>query len=98
MTCRTNRQTRWLACRTLPAIGRILVIGFGSGPNLLYYNETVDEIIGIDSSPELLALAERAVATSRHKVTVLARSADDLPLDNQSIDTIVVTLVTLQHR
>jgi len=44
-----------------------LEIGFGSGLNLPYYNATVDEIIGIDSSPEMLALAERAVATSHHK-------------------------------
>jgi len=73
------------------ARGRVLEIGFGSGLNLPYYNQTVDEVIGIDASPEMLALAERAVATSRRKVTVLARSADELPLDDRSIDTIVVT-------
>src|SRR5215470_6273958 len=73
------------------ATGRVLEIGFGSGLNLPYYNEMVDEIIGIDFSPQMLALAERAVATSRHKVRLLARSADNLPLDDQSIDTIVVT-------
>jgi SAM-dependent methyltransferase len=73
------------------AIGRVLEVGFGSGLNLPYYNEAVDEIIGIDFSPEMLALAERAVATSRHKVTLLARSAVDLPFDDQSMDTIIVT-------
>lgn len=73
------------------ATGRVLEIGFGSGLNLPYYNQTVDEIIGLDASPEMLALAERAVANSSHKVTLLARSADDLPLDDQSIDTVVVT-------
>jgi SAM-dependent methyltransferase len=45
------------------ATGRVLEIGFGSGLNLPYYNETVDEIVGIDSSPEMLALAERSVAS-----------------------------------
>jgi ubiquinone/menaquinone biosynthesis C-methylase UbiE len=73
------------------ATGRVLEVGFGSGLNLPYYREAVDQIIGIDASPEMLALAERAVANSSHKVTLLARSADDLPLDDQSIDTIVVT-------
>jgi ubiquinone/menaquinone biosynthesis C-methylase UbiE len=73
------------------AVGRVLEIGFGSGLNLPYYKETVDEIIGVDSSPEMLALAKRAVATTRHKVTLLARSAHELPLDGQSIDTIIVT-------
>jgi len=73
------------------ACGRVLEIGFGSGLNLPYYKETIEEIIGVDSSPGMLALAERAVATSRRKVTLLARSADDLPLDDRSIDTVVVT-------
>lgn len=73
------------------ARGRVLEIGFGSGLNLPYYKETVEEIIGVDCSPGMLALAERAVATSRHKVTLLSRSADDLPLDDRSIDTVVVT-------
>jgi ubiquinone/menaquinone biosynthesis C-methylase UbiE len=73
------------------ATGRVLEIGFGSGLNLPYYKETVDEIIGIDFSPEMLALAERAVATSRLKVTLFARSADDLPFDDRSVDTIIVT-------
>jgi ubiquinone/menaquinone biosynthesis C-methylase UbiE len=69
----------------------VLEIGSGSGLNLPYYKGTVDEIIGIDSSAEMLALAERAVATTHHKATLLARSADDLPFDDQSMDTIVVT-------
>jgi ubiquinone/menaquinone biosynthesis C-methylase UbiE len=73
------------------ATGRVLEIGFGSGLNLPYYNETVDEIIDIDSSPGMLALAERSVASSPRKVTLIARSAHDLPLDDKSIDTIVVT-------
>lgn len=73
------------------ARGRVLEIGFGSGLNLPYYKETVEEIIGVDCSPGMLALAERAVATSRHKVTLLSRSADDLPLDDRSVDTVVVT-------
>jgi ubiquinone/menaquinone biosynthesis C-methylase UbiE len=73
------------------ARGRVLEIGFGSGLNLPFYGQAVDEIIGVDASPEMLALAKPAIASSRHEVRVLARSADDLPLDDQSIDTIVVT-------
>jgi len=73
------------------ATGRVLEIGFGSGLNLPYYPETVDEIIGVEPAPGMLALAKQAIATCRHKVTLLARSADDLPLDDRSVDTIVVT-------
>ena len=73
------------------ATGRVIEIGFGSGLNLPYYPETVDEIIGVEPAPGMLALAKQAIATCRHKVTLLARSADDLPLDDRSVDTIVVT-------
>jgi ubiquinone/menaquinone biosynthesis C-methylase UbiE len=73
------------------ARGRVLEIGFGSGLNLPFYGESVEEVIGVDSSTGMLALAERAVAASRHKVTLLARSAESLPLCDRSVDTIVVT-------
>ena len=73
------------------ATGRVLEIGFGSGLNLPYYPEAVDEIIGVEPAPGMLALAKQAIATCRHKVTLLARPAEDLPLDDRSIDTIVVT-------
>jgi SAM-dependent methyltransferase len=73
------------------ATGRVLEIGFGSGLNLPYYPEAVDEIIGVEPSPGMMALAKQAVASCRHKVTLVARSAVDLPLDDRSVDTIVVT-------
>jgi SAM-dependent methyltransferase len=73
------------------ARGRVLEIGFGSGLNPPYYGEGVEEIVGVEPSAGMLALAQPAVAASRHKVTLLARSADDLPLQDRSIDTVVVT-------
>jgi SAM-dependent methyltransferase len=44
------------------ASGRVLEIGIGSGRNLPFYGESVDEVVGVDPSPELLALARRALA------------------------------------
>ncbi len=73
------------------ARGRVLEIGIGSGHNLACYGDAVEEIIGIDASPEMLALAARAVAGIRHKVTLLTRSAESVPLDDRSIDTVVIT-------
>jgi plasmid stabilization system protein ParE len=73
------------------AKGRVLEIGIGSGLNLPFYNDAVEEVIGVDPSPEMLVLAERAVAKSHLKVTLLARSAESLPLDARSVDTVVVT-------
>jgi SAM-dependent methyltransferase len=42
------------------AVGRVLEIGIGSGLNLPLYGDAVEEVIGIDISPELLAMADRA--------------------------------------
>jgi ubiquinone/menaquinone biosynthesis C-methylase UbiE len=81
------------------ARGRILEMGIGSGPNLACYGDAVEEIIGIDSSPGMLALAERAIADSRHKVTLLSGSAESVPLEAGSIDTVVFTwsLCSIPH-
>jgi ubiquinone/menaquinone biosynthesis C-methylase UbiE len=73
------------------AKGRVLEIGIGSGLNLPFYNDAVEEVIGVDASPEMLVLAERAVAKSHLKVTLLARSAESLQLHARSVDTVVVS-------
>jgi ubiquinone/menaquinone biosynthesis C-methylase UbiE len=73
------------------AIGRVLEIGFGSGRNIPYYSAAVDEVVGVDVSPEMLALAAPAVAGSPRKVTVLARSAESLPFADRTFDTVVTT-------
>jgi len=60
-----NRDLAAYRGRVVPAAaGRVLEIGIGSGLNLPLYGGAVEEVIGIDTSPEMLAMAERAVATS----------------------------------
>jgi SAM-dependent methyltransferase len=73
------------------AIGRVLAIGFGSGRNIPYYSAAVGEVVGVDVSPEMLALAAPAVAGSPCRVTLLARSAESLPFADRAFDTVVTT-------
>lgn len=73
------------------ARGRVLEIGVGSGRNLPFYGDAVEEIIGVDPSTEMLALAEPAATASNRAVVFLPRSAESLPLADRSIDTVVVT-------
>jgi ubiquinone/menaquinone biosynthesis C-methylase UbiE len=78
------------------AAGRVLEIGIGSGLNLPLYGDAVEEVIGIDISPELLAMAERAaamVSRRRLRVRLLEGSAERLPciIADGSVDTVVVT-------
>jgi len=75
------------------AAGRVLEIGIGSGLNLPLYGDAVEEVIGVDISPELLAMAERATQRRRLRVQLLEGSAEHLPstIADGSIDTMVVT-------
>src|SRR3954469_15477566 len=73
------------------AKGRVLEIGIGSGLNLPFYCDAVEEVIGVDPSHELLAISGRAAAGWPHKFSLLERSAESLPLDDRSVDTVVVT-------
>lgn len=73
------------------ASGRVLEIGIGSGRNLPLYGTNVGEVVGVDPSSELLAVARKAATTSRVRVSLIERSAENLPFENASFDTVVVT-------
>ena len=79
--------------RVVPAaLGRVLEIGIGSGLNLPFYRDSVEEIVGLDSSPELLALAARRRETTRgRRLHLVQASAEAIPLDNRSADSVVMT-------
>jgi len=71
------------------AEGRVLEIGAGSGLNLPFYSEGVTEILGLDPHPRLLALARGREC--RVRWTAVEGSAEALPLDDVSVDTVVST-------
>jgi ubiquinone/menaquinone biosynthesis C-methylase UbiE len=71
------------------AEGRVLEIGIGSGLNLPFYPAATREIIGLEPSPRLIAMATRRVGGC--PVTFITGSAEVIPLDDESIDTAVTT-------
>jgi ubiquinone/menaquinone biosynthesis C-methylase UbiE len=73
------------------AEGRVLEIGIGSGLNLPLYGSAVREVIGLDPSPELLLMARDRAAVATVPVKLLEASAEGVPLDDASIDTVVTT-------
>jgi ubiquinone/menaquinone biosynthesis C-methylase UbiE len=76
--------------RMLPlAQGRVLEIGMGSGLNLPFYSSEATEILGLEPHPKLAAMARRK--HSPIAMTVLAGSAEFIPLENGCIDTAVMT-------
>ena len=78
--------------RVVPAArGRVLEIGIGSGLNLPFYGSAADEIIGLDPSFPLLAMTDHLAQVSAARVTLLQGSAEAIPLESASIDTVVTT-------
>jgi len=75
------------------AAGRVLEIGIGSGLNLPLYGDAVEEVIGVDVSPESLAMAECAAQRRSLRVPLLEGSAEHLPstIMDRSVDTVVIT-------
>jgi ubiquinone/menaquinone biosynthesis C-methylase UbiE len=72
------------------AEGRVLEIGIGSGLNLPCYRNS-REIIGLEPSPRLLAMARRVAEKASTSVTLIEGSAVAIPIEDRSIDTVVTT-------
>jgi hypothetical protein len=74
------------------ARGRVLEIGVGSGLNLPLYADGVEELIGLDPSPELLDMARAAWSKARvGSIELIEGSAESIPIDSASVDTVVST-------
>lgn len=67
------------------AEGRVLEIGAGSGVNLPFYTSRATEVLGLEPHPKLHAMAERS------GLRVIQGSAEAIPLDSASVDTVVTT-------
>ena len=87
-----NREVgRWRA-KVIPAArGRVLEIGVGSGLKLPFYPDQATGLSAIDPSPELLGLARGALAGVSFEVSLLQGSAEALPFEDASFDSVVST-------
>ena len=73
------------------AEGRVLEIGVGSGMNLPFYRPPVREVLALEPAPRLVTMARSASHLPSMPVSFLEASAEAIPLDKHSVDTIVTT-------
>lgn len=74
------------------AKGTVLEVGIGSGLNLPYYDRAkVKNIIGIDPGEGILKLGQERFDKMDVPLEVLAESAEKIPLENNSVDTVLLT-------
>lgn len=90
--CMRNREVAGYRARLVPAArGRVLEIGIGSALNLPYYGAAVERLYGLDPSPALLAKARERVRGAPWPAELFQCGAEDIPLDDRSVDTVVMT-------
>jgi ubiquinone/menaquinone biosynthesis C-methylase UbiE len=87
-----NKELRPFRERVIGAAeGRVLEIGVGSGMNLPFYRAPVREVLALEPAPRLLTMAKSASRTTAIPVNFLEASAEAIPLDEHSVDTVVTT-------
>lgn len=74
------------------ARGRVLEIGIGSGLNLPYYDASkVTRLWGLEPSPEMTRMAEKAARSVRFDVEFIGLPGEEIPLEDDSVDTVLMT-------
>jgi ubiquinone/menaquinone biosynthesis C-methylase UbiE len=74
------------------AKGRVLEIGIGTGRNLPFYDRSkVTRLVGVDPAMQMHRLAQKRSQEAGIAVELMDLSAEQLPTDNASFDTVVCT-------
>jgi ubiquinone/menaquinone biosynthesis C-methylase UbiE len=71
--------------------GNILEIGFGTGLNLQHYPSDVGRIVAVDPGEGMNRLARKRIDQGAIRVDVRIQSAEGLPFDSGSFDSVVST-------
>src|SRR5438067_4373558 len=75
------------------ASGRVIEVGAGTGLNFRHYPDTVTEVVAVEPEAFLRAKAETAAKSASIAVRVVPGTADALPVDDESFDVAVASLV-----
>ena len=91
LAMRNKEVTRFRARLVPEARGATLEVGIGSGLNLPFYGKEVARLRAVEPSEELLRMARKRAVAAAFPIEFFARSGEDLPFADASIDTAVFT-------
>lgn len=75
------------------AVGRVVEVGAGTGLNLRHYPGGVQEVLAVEPDPYMFRRLARAMERAGVPVRLARASADGLPAEDGSVDTVVMSLV-----
>ena len=81
----------WRSETVSGAKGDVLEIGCGSGANFSLYDASAARIIAIEPDPSMLKRARARAAETAGRVEVRQASAEELPFDDYSFDSVIST-------
>ncbi|HET8695287.1 MAG TPA: class I SAM-dependent methyltransferase [Aquabacterium sp.] len=74
------------------AKGRVLEVGLGTGLNVPFYDRSqVSQVVGVDPALRMHRLADKRISRAGLSVDLIGLSAEKLPAESQSFDTVVCT-------
>jgi len=71
--------------------GTVLEVGFGTGLNLPYYSRLVKKLFAVDPNPGMNVQAGRRIAKYQITVELKKARAEDIPLEDRTVDHVVST-------
>ncbi|MBL4584889.1 MAG: class I SAM-dependent methyltransferase [Pseudomonadales bacterium] len=90
--CSTEQTGKLRARMLADAEGEVLEVGMGPGINLQYYNPSkVTKVWGLEPSEGMRKKAQENLANSPVEVEWLSLPGEQIPLDDNSVDTVVLT-------
>jgi ubiquinone/menaquinone biosynthesis C-methylase UbiE len=75
------------------ASGSVVEIGAGTGLNFGHYPQAVTDVVAIEPDPHMLRRLRESVGTAPVAIRAERASAEELPFEDETIDTVVGTLV-----
>jgi ubiquinone/menaquinone biosynthesis C-methylase UbiE len=75
------------------ARGRVLEVGAGTALNVPHYPIDVEKLVLVEPDDAMAARLRRRLATARRDARVVSATAESLPFEDDSFDTVVVTAV-----